>query len=293
MSGKGTILRVRTPYGTFSIDATRDEKMALALESGTYPNEDLLTVARAFVDAKSTIIDIGAHIGTFAIPIAKAAGAVTAFEPSPEAFALLSRNAAEHAAPLRLMSKALRGRKGSGTLVTRTPSNAGANTLITGGDIPVTTLDDEIAHADLIKVDVEGMELDVLRGSARLIERARPIVLFEVNLSQLRAHHTSPRALERFFTERKYRLYYPLEQGNALARVQSTTLLIAFIAPRAWLFFSDSAPFDLLAVPADREIPLPCVGFASALSSAFKNNLSIKMHRLRAWLGYPPYGHSN
>lgn len=263
--------------------------MAQALESDAYPNEGLLVIAHTFVNEKSTVVDIGAHVGTFAIPIAAEVGKVIAFEPSSETFSILSRNAEVNTVQLQLINKALGSSNGSGTLLVRNASNAGANTLVAGGDIPVGTLDEEVAHADFIKIDVEGMELDVLRGGARLIERARPVVFFEVNVSQLRAHGASPRALERFFTAREYRLYVPLEQkkGIVLARVQSATLLTALVAPRAFLFFSDSAPFDLIAIPRERTVPLPRVGFTSALASAFKNNLSVKMHRLRTLFGYP------
>jgi hypothetical protein len=160
-------------------------------------------------------------------------------------------------------------------------SNAGANTLVLGGDIPIVTLDHEVPHADFIKMDVEGMELDVLRGGTQLIERARPTVLFEVNLSQLRAHGASPRALEKFFTERKYKLYMPFEGEHCtLASVYSATLLTAFITPRAWLTFSESAPFDLVAVPEERTETLKSASFAVALIQAARNNFAVKMRRL-------------
>lgn len=273
---------IPTRYGVFAIDDVRDKKMARGLEDGAYPNERLLAVARAFVNKKSIVIDIGAHIGTFAIPIASIVGKIIAFEPSREAFALLSRNATENKAALQLVNKALGSKMGSGTLIVRNASNAGANTLISGGDISVVTLDSEVTHADFIKMDVEGMELEVLRGSTGLIERARPVVLFEVNLSQLRAHGASPCVLEKFFTSRGYRLYVPLEGGNsALARVRSAALLTAFIAPRAWLFFSESAPFDLVAVPKERTFSLHNASFSTALIHALKNNLSVKIRRLR------------
>lgn len=292
METKENLLRIRTNYGTFVIDGVRDKKMAQGLARSPYQNEHLLAVARAFLNKESVAVDIGAHIGTFALPLAAAADKVIAFEPSPEAFALLTRNAAENNAPLQLINKALGSTTGSGALLTRNKSNAGANTIVAGGTIPVSTLDDEVVHADFIKIDVEGMELEVLKGGTRLIEHSRPAVLFEVNLSQLRAHGTSPRALERFFTERGYHLYIPLEEkGVVLARVQSATILTAFIAPRAWLFRSDSAPFDLLAVPRERSLPLPSTGFGTALAHAFKNNLAVKMHRLRVWLGYPSHEH--
>ena len=125
------------------------------------------------------------------------------------------------------------------------------------------------------------MELQVLEGGRGLIERTRPVVLFEVNLSQLRSHSSSPRVLEQFFIRRGYRLYFPLAQKDGvLARVRSATLLTLFIAPRAWLFFGDSAPFDLLAVPKERPIPLRHVGFMSAIKNAIGHNSAVKYKRI-------------
>lgn len=285
MEVEDTLQTIRTDYGTFLIDGIRDKKMAQGLARTPYPNEHLLRIVRGFAGEMDTVLDIGAHIGTFALPVAARVKKVIAFEPAPEAFALLLRNAAENKALLQLVNKALGSEKGNGTLLTRNASNAGANTLVAGGDIPVATLDDEVMHADFIKMDVEGMELEVLKGGTRLFEHARPVVLFEVNLSQLRTHGASPRALERFFIKRKYRLYIALGGDTVvLARVRSATLLTALIAPRAWLFFSDSAPFDLIAISEEREVPFPCVGFSVAIYSALKNNLLVKLHRLRAWL---------
>jgi len=285
MSGKDTVIRIQTPHGIFFIDSERDKKMADALQRGAYPNETLLEIAEAFVNKESIVVDVGAHIGSFAIPMAKVARKVIAFEPSRETFSLLSRNADENGASLQLINKGLGSENGSGTLVVRNTSNAGANTLVSNGDIPITTLDSELSNIDFIKMDVEGMELDVLRGGAALIERARPTVFFEVNLSQLRAHGAYPRALERFFAKYHYQLYFPLKQEKlVLARVRSVTLLTALIAPRAWIFFGESAPFDLLAVPKEQPLPLQSVGFIRALHSVISNNITVKNKRIATFL---------
>jgi len=253
--------------------------MAAALRNDKYLNEGLLMVARTFVNKKSTVIDIGAHIGTFSIPIATEVEKVIAFEPSTEAFPLLSHNTKENNVSLQLINKALGSKKGSGALIMRNASNSGANTIVSGGNIPITTLDDEVERADFIKIDVEGMELEVFKGGTRLIERSRPVILFEVNLSQLRAHSASPRMLQKFFSQCGYKLYFPLEQKNyTLARVHNATLLTALIAPRAWLFFSDSAPFDLVAVPKERKVSH--IGFMSAIRYVIGNNIVRKIERL-------------
>lgn len=278
-----TIQTISTRYGPFTVDGVRDKKMAEALENDEYLNESLLAVARLFVGSKSVVVDIGAHIGTFAVPIAREVEKVVAFEPSHEAATLLSRNAQENRVPVQVVNKALGSEKGRGTLLMRNASNAGANTLVAGGDIPIATLDDEVAQADFIKIDVEGMELEVLRGGIKLIERVRPVVVFEVNLSQLRAHGASPRALERFFMRRGYQLHFPLKQnGVTLARVQSATLLTALIAPRAWLFFGESAPFDLVAVPRERPLSFRQTSFLPVVRQVISNNVAIKIQRITA-----------
>ena len=48
-------------------------------------------------------------------------------------------------------------------------------------NVPMVTLDSlKLARCDFIKLDVEGMEADVIKGSLELIQRARPVMLVEV-----------------------------------------------------------------------------------------------------------------
>lgn len=46
-------------------------------------------------------------------------------------------------------------------------------------DVPLRRLDDLVQHADCIKMDIEGAELGALRGAAGLVDRSRPLVMFE------------------------------------------------------------------------------------------------------------------
>src|SRR5262249_25142805 len=47
--------------------------------------------------------------------------------------------------------------------------------------VPVRALDSyELERVDAMKIDVEGAELDVLKGATRTIERARPLLLVEI-----------------------------------------------------------------------------------------------------------------
>ncbi len=274
---------ITTPYGSFTIDVEIDRKIANGLAAGHHQRETL-ELLRHFVTKQSTVVDIGAHVGTLAVPLATWAAQAIAFEPAPETYALLCRNVEQNNVVVDARNKGLSRASGHATLVSRDHGNAGSQTLHTGvGSLVISTLDEEVAHADVIKIDTEGMELEVLEGGSALIARSRPVVLFEVNLSQLRAHGASPRMLERYFAGQHYRLYVPLGAGSSLhlGSVGWLGLLTACIAPRAWLLQSQSAPFDILALPAELQPPLPTVSFATVLWGAVCDNFNNKITRLK------------
>src|SRR5213595_2897327 len=91
-----SITDIHTRYGTFAIDERSDRKMARVLRGTTYPNDELIAFARHFTGPESIALDIGAHIGTFAIPLSKFTLAVIAFEPVPQSFELLKRNCSQN-----------------------------------------------------------------------------------------------------------------------------------------------------------------------------------------------------
>jgi hypothetical protein len=59
--------------------------------------------------------------------------------------------------------------------------------------------------ADVIKIDVQGFEMEVLRGAVRTIERCRPAVLCEVTPRALERAGSGVDALLEFFRSRSYR----------------------------------------------------------------------------------------
>ncbi len=276
-----TIVEIETSYGLLALDKSSDKKMWSAFEKGVYPNEELILLAQRFLTPESVMVDIGAHIGTYSLPLRCAR--IIAFEPAPDTFSILERNTSNSKSVFDLRKKGLAERSGSASVIQRNYHNAGAQTLVPGGDIDVVTLDSEVQQADFIKIDVEGMEEGVLLGGIELIERCKPTVQFEVNLSQLRAHGSSPKVLETFFKQRGYTLFFPLIKNGevvSLAEISSLTLMSALIAPRAWLLHGDSAPFDVLAVADGAKLPVTRSNFSSAVMWALKNNFVLRIHRI-------------
>jgi hypothetical protein len=62
------------------------------------------------------------------------------------------------------------------------------------------------ARLDLIKCDTEGSELLVFQGAQGMIERFKPIILTEIDASNLARYQQKPSDIINFFRQWKYRL---------------------------------------------------------------------------------------
>lgn len=150
-------------------------------------------------------VDAGAHKGAYTYWMRRAVGEggrVFAFEPQARLAAYLTAlGASLRWENVSVRECALSDRAGLGTLrVPRVGSSQGAalSDGAAGQDeeaVPVrlATLDAELAGAGrvaFLKVDVEGHELAVFRGAARILAEDSPVVLFECELRHLRGHST-------------------------------------------------------------------------------------------------------
>jgi FkbM family methyltransferase len=180
---------------------------------------DLFDFAREFVRPGSVVWDIGANVGLFSVAAAQRAGqsgwviAVeadiwlaglleqsAALQPATSARICVVPAAASDSISLKEFNIARRGRASnflSGT----------TGSLQTGGircvqhvvSITPDWLLEQSAAPEVVKIDVEGAELDVLRGGLRVIASARPVVLCEVKF------HADE--VTRIFSELGYSLY--------------------------------------------------------------------------------------
>lgn len=180
------------------------------------------------------VLDVGAHVGFYALLAAQAnpAACVLAFEPLPSAAARLRRNVAENGVSnVEVFECALGDQKGTARLFHQ-PEGAGGIPTSSGlaaeffgspyfveqGVAPVTEVDvmtvDEVARdlgrVDLIKIDTETTEPAVLAGARGVLERDRPDLIFEV----LPGHGTAA-AIERLLAPLGYEFYLLSVAGPA------------------------------------------------------------------------------
>jgi len=135
------------------------------------------------------IMDVGANIGYYSVQFSDMAdGKVYSFEPMSYQYSVLKRNlelnGIENVIPVKRIVSNTSGEK---RIYYSCPDNTGASSLVKESgeheDIQAIILDEfceeqEVARIDLMKIDVEGHEMDVLRGMAGILRQQRVRHLF-------------------------------------------------------------------------------------------------------------------
>lgn len=141
--------------------------------------------------------DVGANVGFFSVIAARLTGPqghVVAFEPVATNCALVRYNCRLNSLRnVELIEDAVGDVAGTGNLLLARYSGGAALDVASAPpdfagkvSVRVVTLDDlvsqqRIAAPDVVKIDVEGAEIHVLRGMRRVLTERRPVVIFEVD----------------------------------------------------------------------------------------------------------------
>ncbi|MBC7835584.1 MAG: FkbM family methyltransferase [Phycisphaerales bacterium] len=180
---------------------------------GRFYDLPMQLLLRGFVRPGDCVVDVGANVGMISILAARLvgpSGRVVSFEPNPTAFRKLSSalrtNSLSWVSPRpcaladqhgELMLSVVTEHTGMGTLAPVPPADAG---LVSATHLVRVCVGDEVLEAEaarpsLIKIDVEGFELAVLKGLARTLVRHHPIVAAEIVQVHLRRAGTSAEAV--------------------------------------------------------------------------------------------------
>lgn len=232
------------------------------LEFGGHTRPEVALLAST-VRSGDTILDIGAHVGTFAIPLARVAGAaglVCAFEPTPRSFDLLVLNIELNglAGTIWPVARAVSDHVANFSVETPNERNSGGSYLEQSDDgIQSVVLDDWLPEnlpdrsVDLIKVDVEGMEPLVLAGAKNVIATNQPCVYFEINREHYSRYNSS--ISDAFEILEGYRFFTNTGDRNAA----SDEFSLSEIADLTHL---QSSHLDVLGVPPARLDRIPVAG---------------------------------
>ena len=163
-----------------------------------------------------TLIDIGANIGNHSVYMSKYFQNVIAFEPNPFTFELLKINTSQYS-NIEINNFGLSSAE-SNLFLSEDKRNLGGSRIYNNrSDIPENLLTREISlkkldnlningsqNGVLIKLDVEGHEIDALNGSHDFIKKFKPIISFEQHADDF-INSSSPTTL--FLSNLDYKFY--------------------------------------------------------------------------------------
>ena len=179
---------LNTRYGQMTVPGDAD-LISQSLELYGEWAEAEISVLKDFISHGSLVLDVGACFGTHALAFADwvgIQGKVIAIDASPENFEYLKLNAnsRRYSGAIELINVAASSEPTRRFNVTSDETNFGsvkAEQTPTGAVRAVTIDDLGLERLDFIKLDIEGMEAEALKGARNTLERFRPAVFFELN----------------------------------------------------------------------------------------------------------------
>jgi len=153
---------------------------------GAYDHGNMLLVGELLAEGGG-FVDVGANIGSYTLIAAEQPTArVLALEPHPTTFETLSANVKRNACENVQLICAAAGNHEGNVCITDWPGDAGVHITQdnTGVRVPLRRLDVLLQERsfcpDVVKIDVEGFELDVLRGMGSRLRDVR-VLFVEMN----------------------------------------------------------------------------------------------------------------
>ena len=237
----------KSDFGVYTIDPEKDRLMVKGFDRLGHPQRDDVELLRKYIDQRSIIADIGAHIGTMTVPFAKRGGGfVHAFEPMSQNLRLLRLNLEQNDIHnVEVHANALGSREEFVTLTSDNDASSASHRITGPGVIPVKTLDSFGLDLDLIKIDTEGYEPNVLEGARDTIRRCRPVVFFEFFMPFLRLHR---QALSRIENVLEGYAFY--SDGRRYPKLW----LISFLnEPKSFILRNGGMVRNVLALPKNKQ----------------------------------------
>jgi len=184
--GKVVALSIGTKHYSIYLPNADIDYIQKKISTELQPYElEMLQDIQVNVSAGDLVLDVGANIGNHTLYLAAIADCkVTSFEPNASLIEALRRSVEINQLSERvtLMPFGVGHMAGQGHFSAIMEENLGGQSIDIGeGDIRIVALD-ELEFPDrvkVVKIDVEGMELPVLEGAARLIGKDRPLIYVE------------------------------------------------------------------------------------------------------------------
>ena len=192
------------------------------------PLEPELILIEKFCDKTKSTIDIGVFRGVYSYKMAEYSNKVYGFEANPVMFNYLNKNLTKLKKNIMLHNIALSNSKGyaklkipirkksmvksnfedyyEGGLATIESDNSLHNKMFDTFDVKKLTLDsfNFDQKISFIKIDVEGHEFSVLKGSEKILKKYKPVLLIEID----KQHSTKVKETFNYLEKLNYESFY-------------------------------------------------------------------------------------
>jgi FkbM family methyltransferase len=269
------VLRTPLLWGNkVAIEGDDNDSYLLELPDGAPFHDGVLELLGALVEAKgpTSIIDVGANVGVHSLGLASLGShvKVVAIEANPRTAGWLQKNADRNgSAQVQVVQRAISDAPGSLSFCDNHEFAAGSMPLEGAPaefveflnarsdatheviEVPAVRLDDLVTElgleaVDILKVDVEGHDIRVVRGALDTIERFKPVVIMEFATLAISLHagmlpSDVLREVRGIFQD-----VYVVQEGGLLHRIATDADAIGFLEGNA----VRSPVQDLVCVPA-------------------------------------------
>lgn len=195
------------------------------------------------------VIDIGAHIGLFSVCTSQLTGPkgkTICFEPTPGTFSILKETLRlNHCDNVTAVQAAVGATQGNTTFyISNALAGCNSNSLVLNKDqskaeaydVTITTIDAICAEYDLkpglIKVDVEGAELDTMRGGVNTMKTARPLFIVGLHPAFIKMKGDTLKQIWDLIKEHRYKVICDKSEMNEAGFVNETSLFDVQLIPQ-------------------------------------------------------------
>lgn len=239
------LVTMNSPVGAYELFGRSDDNSIIGTiltGAGDYESNVLVCIAE-YCDENSVILDVGANIGALSVFFSKIShkGRVISFEPGRENFSFLGKNIQHNnCGNVSIINAGVSDYNGK-AIFNYVSSVAGCSFISTSGveeglqeEVDIITLDSflgelDIPAIDLIKLDVEGGELKVLKGAVESIVRYRPKLLVEWNPETMhRFYDTEAKDLYDFISDRWSNIFLISSDGKPV-KIDGYAELTSFV----------------------------------------------------------------
>lgn len=170
----------------FWVDEKWDWVKSHYIKKGLTWEPHIQKLFETYVKKGDTAVDIGGHIGTHTIALSELvgpSGSVHTFEPQTKLFTELLVNTSINGCKNVILHRAALGsNEGIAYIAHPCATNEGMAKISSSGEkVDLKILDSfNLSNISLIKIDVEGYEIEALKGAKETIKRNKPVIIVEV-----------------------------------------------------------------------------------------------------------------